>query len=552
MQPSGVADLVFNLLIVLAAGLVAGVAAKRLGISMLVGYLLVGTLLGAVGFGPMTDGQKGMEYLAQAGALLLLFSIGIEFSMEELRRLSRHFFVGGSVQMLLVAVPIVLLSGLVFKFPWPNAILIGSATALSSTVLVFKALEEWGQVATGHGRRAIGILLFQDVALVPLMLLVPMLTGDDLQPGDWEWGLLALKSVLFVAAVLVLREMIGRWVVPHLANLRSVELLVLFALIVLGGASLAAYAAGFPPALGALAAGVALNGNRLSGQFDALILPYRETFAAVFFVSLGTLMHFEVLLDGPLIPLFGLAGVLLLKTTAAALTLRLLGSNWRVAWAMGLGLSQLGELSFVLLSEGVTRDVITPLTYNRMLFIALGTLILTPQLLKTGLRWAEEEETDHSLVATILGAPALPVERALVVGLGPIGGQVASQLEIRGLDVCLIDLSPVNLHPYAQQGFRTIAGDGSDPEILHRADIDRCRLAVVTVPNDDAARHVVSTLRLLNPACTIIVRCRYQASASRIRRAGADTVISEEAEAGGAILRLLGQVLPSPGPHTGS
>jgi len=240
VQPSGVADLVFNLLIVLAAGLVAGVAAKRLGISMLVGYLLVGTLLGAVGFGPMTDGQKGMEYLAQAGALLLLFSIGIEFSMEELRRLSRHFFVGGSVQMLLVAVPIVLLSGLVFKFPWPNAILIGSATALSSTVLVFKALEEWGQVATGHGRRAIGILLFQDVALVPLMLLVPMLTGDDLQPGDWEWGLLALKSVLFVAAVLVLREMIGRWVVPHLANLRSVELLVLFALIVLGGASLAA------------------------------------------------------------------------------------------------------------------------------------------------------------------------------------------------------------------------------------------------------------------------------------------------------------------------
>jgi CPA2 family monovalent cation:H+ antiporter-2 len=544
VQPSSVAELVFNLLIVLAAGLVAGVAAKRLGISMLVGYLVVGTLLGAVGFGPMTEGQPGLEYLAQAGALLLLFSIGIEFSMEELRRLSRFFFLGGSLQMLLVAAPIVLLAAL-FGFPWTSAILIGSAVALSSTVLVFKALEEWGQTASGHGRRAIGILLFQDVALVPLMLLVPMLTGKGPQPGWQEWVLLAAKSALFIAVVLSVREIIARWLVAFLAELRSVELLLLFALIVLGGASLAAYAAGFPAAMGALAAGVALNGNRLSGQFDALILPYRETFAAVFFVSLGTLMHFGVLWDAPLITLGGLLGVLLLKTAAAAITLKVLGLTWRVAWAFGLGLSQLGELSFVLLSEGVGRDVISPLMYNRMLFIALGTLILTPQLLRTGLRWAEEEEeSEQSATARVVAAP--PVERALVVGLGPIGSQVASQLEIHGRDVCLIDLSPVNLHPYAQQGFRTIAGDGSDPEILHRADIDRCRLAVVTVPDDEAARQVVSAIRLLNPACTIVVRCRYQANAGPIRRAGANTVISEEAEAGGAIVRLLGQIAPGP------
>lgn len=543
MQPSVVAELVFNLLIVLTAGLVSGLAAKRLGISMLVGYLVVGTMLGALGFGPMTREGPGLEYLAQGGALLLLFSIGIEFSMEELRRMSRYFFVGGSVQMLLVALPIVFGSHLL-GFPWRSAILIGSAVGLSSTVLVFKALEEWGQVGTGHGRRAIGILLFQDVTLVPLMLLVPMLTGSGEQPGWQEWVWLAIESALFVAAVLALRATIGRWIVPHLADLRSVELLLLFALIVLGGASLAAYVAGFPPALGALAAGVALNGNRLSGQFDALILPYRETFAAVFFVSLGTLMHFDVLADGPLTVLSGLGGVLILKTAAAALTLRLLGATWKIAWAVGLGMSQLGELSFVLLSEGVARDVISPVVYNRTLFIALGTLILTPQLLKTGLRWAEEHETDHSQSAAVPHSNMPPVERALVVGLGPIGGQVASQLEIRGHDVCLIDLSPVNLHPYTQQGFRTIAGDGSDPEILHRADVDRCRLAVVTVPNDDAARHVVAAIRLLSPACTIIVRCRYQANASPIRRAGATTVISEEAEAGGAILRLLEQVAP--------
>jgi CPA2 family monovalent cation:H+ antiporter-2 len=544
VQPPLVAELVFNLLIVLAAGLVAGVVAKRLGISMLVGYLVVGTILGAVGFGPVAQADdKGLQYFAQAGALLLLFSIGIEFSMEELRRLSRYFFVGGSVQMLLVATPIVL-AAMAWGLEWRGAILIGSAAALSSTVLVFKALEEWGQVATGHGHRAIGILLFQDVALVPLMLLVPMLTGSGEQPGWRQWALLAVKSGLFVAAVLGLRMAIGRWLIAYLAELRSIESLLLFALIVLGGASLGAYVAGFPPALGALAAGVALNGNRLSGQFDALILPYRETFAAVFFVSLGTLMHFGVLLEGPLVALGGLMAMLALKTAAGAMTLRLLGLRWRVAWAIGLGLSQLGELSFVLLSEGLARDVISPLAYNRMLFIALGTLILTPQLLKTGLQWAEEEETDTSWSTSLLG-PATPrADRALVVGLGPIGGQVASQLEIRGLDVCLIDLSPVNLHPFAQQGFHTLAGDGNDPELLHHADIDRCRLAVVTVPTDDAAKEIVATIRLLNPACTILVRCRYQANVGSIRRVGANTVVSEEAEAGGALLRLLEQIIP--------
>lgn len=544
MQPPVVAQLVFNLLIVLSAGLVAGVASKRLGISVLVGYLVVGTLLGSVGFGPVAHDDRGLEYLAQAGALLLLFSIGIEFSMDELHRLSRYFFVGGSIQMLLVAAPIVLTAAL-WGVSWRSAVLIGSAAALSSTVLVFKALEEWGQVATPHGHRAIGILLFQDVALVPLMLLVPMLTGSGDQPGWREWALLAGKSVLFVVAVLAVHAVIGRWIVSYLAELRSVELLLLFALIMLGSLSLGAYMAGFPAALGALAAGVALNGNRLSGQFDALILPYRETFAAVFFVSLGTLMRFDVLLEGPLVTLGGLVGVLALKTTAAALTLRLLGSGWRIAWSMGLGLSQLGELSFVLLSEGVVHDVISPLTYNRMLFIALGTLILTPQLLKTGLRWAEEEE-EISLASGLLGAPPPPVDRALVIGLGPIGGQVASQLEIRGRDVCLIDLNPVNLHPYAQQGFRTLAGHGSDPELLHHADVDRCRLAVVTVPDDAAARDIVAAIRLLSPVCTIVVRCRYQANAALIRRAGANTVVSEEAEAGGAILRLLEQLAPGP------
>lgn len=541
MQPPLIAQLIFDLLIVLAAGLVAGVVAKRLGVSVLVGYLVVGVLIGPGLLGLLSGEGHELEYLARAGALLLLFSIGLEFPLGELVRLARYFFVAGSVQMVLVAVPVAVvarIAGLSFA----AAVLVGSATALSSTVLVYKALEEWGQTGSGHGRRAIGILLFQDVALVPLMLLVPLLTGVGQRAGAAEWALLAGKSALFIAAVLAVHYAIGRWGVPVLAGLRSLEPVVLLPLIVLAGAGLGAWALGLPPALGALAAGLALSGSRLTRQFDALVLPYRETFAAVFFVSLGTLMRFDVLAAAPWWTVGGLMGVLVLKTSAAAVALRLVGLRWLGAFGMGLGLAQLGELSFVLLAVGVVGEqpVIDAATYHRMLFIALGTLILTPQLLRIGLRWAREPRDEPA------GGPGKPaaVEHAVVIGAGPVGSRVASHLETLGIGVWLVDLSPINLQPFAQQGFGTVAGDATDAEILRHAGADACPLAVVTVPSDAVAADIVATVRKLNPTCRILVRCRFQSNVANIGRAGADAVVSEEVAVGGLLLRLLDNTAP--------
>ncbi len=215
----------------------------------------------------------------------MLFSIGIEFSLEELVRSNRYILIGGSVQMVLVAVPLTL-TCMAFGMTWNAAVLAGSAGALSSTILVFKALAEWGQTATPHGRRAVGILLFQDVALVPLMLLVPLLTKTGQPPSIATFAMLAGKSLIFVAGVVLLRQWIRRWGAPILAQMRSVELVVLFALSLLGGACWAAFRLGLPPAIGALAAGIMLSGNRLSKQVDTIVLPFRETFAAVFFVTL--------------------------------------------------------------------------------------------------------------------------------------------------------------------------------------------------------------------------------------------------------------------------
>jgi len=537
-----VVDLVHALLVILGAGFLAGAVAKRLGFSMLVGYLLAGAVIGHGGLGLVGEDFPWIDRLARAGALLLLLAIGIEFSPEELFRLSRYFFLGGSAQMLLVAAPVAVASMLLGS-SWQSALLIAAATALSSTVLVFRGLAEWGETASPAGRRAIGILLFQDVALVPLMLLVPLLTGGE-QSGPSAYLLLAANSILFVAAVPILRWTFRRWLVPLLGSLRSVELVILFALIVMVGFCLAAYAAGLPPALGAFAAGLVLNGNRLTKQIDALILPYRESFGAIFFVSLGMLLDVRPLLERPALVILGLLGILLVKASGAAVALRITGLSWKAAAGMGIGLAQLGELSFVLLSESLSAGLISRPDYNQMLFVAIVTVILTPQLLKLGLRWAHTPISEHEIDPSHRPPLPLPPE-AIIIGLGPIGRQAASRLEIMGVDVCLIDLSPVNLHQYAQQGFRTLSGDAREPEVLHRADAAHARLAIVCVPDDRAAGQIVKTLSEMNPSCAIVVRCRYQSNAALLRKAGARAVVSEEAEASAALLRLLESMPPA-------
>ncbi|MCA9132594.1 MAG: cation:proton antiporter [Planctomycetales bacterium] len=528
-------SLVANLLVVLTAGLLAGSLCKRLGISLLVGYLVVGGVIGQGVLNLVPRENHELEMLARGGALLLLFSVGIEFSLEELRRLSRFFLFGGTVQMLLVGVPLSCICW-AFGMNWNAAILAGSAGALSSTVLVFKALAEWGQASTGHGRRAIGILLFQDVALVPLILLVPLLTQQGDAPGGMLFVWLGVKSIAAVLAVLTLRHVIDRWIVAALADLRSVELVVLFVLCVLGGLCWAAQLLGLPPAVGALAAGMSLSGNRLSKQVDTIILPFRESFAAVFFVTLGMLLKPQMFLQEPLLLTAGLLGMLLLKGMAAAIALKLVGLSWQAALGMGLGLAQLGEFSFLLLTQGVNEGLISRRDHERMLFIALGTLILTPLLLRFGLRWTGGWQ-DEAEEGGSQGSLEHEVQRALVIGIGPIGRQVASRMEIMGVNVCLLDFSPVNLHPFAQQGFHTVSGDARDPDVLLRAGVQRCDLVVVSVPDDDMAAHIVRSLHALNPAASIVVRCRYLGNMNRARSAGAKAVISEEAEASQALLR---------------
>ncbi|MFV0442456.1 MAG: cation:proton antiporter [Planctomycetaceae bacterium] len=534
-----ITPLIQELLTILAAGLVAGVVCRRLGVSLLVGYLVVGAIIGRGGLEWLTSARHEREVLAEAGALLLLFSVGIEFSLGELLRLWRYVLLGGAVQMALVAGPLVMLLR-TWSWNWPAAALAGFSAALSSTVLVFRALHELGQASTPHGRRGLGILLFQDIALVPLLMFLPLLTGHGQAAQGADVLRLALLAGFFVVGVWGAQRVVKRWLVPLLARLRSVEIVVLSTVCTLAGLSYLANWLGLPAAVGALAAGLVLSGNRLSPQIDSILLPFRETFSAVFFVSLGTLLRPAEFLSEPFLLLAGLIGILMLKTLAAAVALWCTGLSGRAALGMGLGLSQLGEFSFLLLAQGAASGVIDAGTYNRCLFIAIATLILTPQLLRRGisrLNLAETSLPESHEPADIAG------QQAVVIGIGPIGRQVTSRLEMMGMDACLMDLSPINLQPFAQLGFRTCTGDARDPRVLERISIHTCRLAVVCVPGDDIALQIVRSLKHANRSLAIAVRCRFQASVQELEQAGASGVISEEVQASAPLVALCEQLL---------
>ena len=372
------------------------------------------------------------------------------------------------------------------------------------------------------------------------MLLIPLLTENGEPPTATAIGILIAKSALFVLAINLARRVVSKWGVVLLSELRSIELIVLFALTVLAGTCWVSHVIGLPPAIGALAAGLMLSGNRLSKQIDTLVLPFRESFAAIFFVTLGTLLQPMAFFAEPVLLTAGLIGILALKSAAATIALKLTGLGWKAAAGMGIGLAQMGEFSFLLIAEGTSHGLLNAHNYNRMLFVALGSLILTPVLLKLGVRWAGSDALDkhsqHHVTKT--NSSVTPSNGAMVIGMGLIGQNVAARLNTWGLDVTPVDLSPILLHPFAQEGMNTVVGDARQPQVLLRAGVENCELAVVCVPNDEATIEIVKLLRELNPDSSILVRCRYDSNVNRLRKAGADAVVSEEVEASDALWSL--------------
>ena len=528
-----------ELLIILTTGLIAGVLCRRWSFTPLMGYLAVGVLIGPTMLGWVGNEEKEIEHLAELGVFFLLFSIGLELSMEELRRMSRFLIIGGPIQMGLTVIPASACLA-AMGWAWPAAILVGSALAFSSTVLVFKALNELGQTNSEPGRRSIALLLFQDAALVPLLLCVPLLSGQGEATGPLQWIKLGFASVTFLAATVGLRVILADYIIPRITQHRSPDLVVLLTLVILGGVSLAAQRIGLPPAIGALAAGLVFGGNRWSEQIDSLILPFREAFSAIFFVSLGLLINLVAIVQQPVLAIGGITILIAIKVFAGWVALRVTGLSWKRSWGPALGLAHVGEFAFVLILLAATSGVISSNQRQQVLAVAGGTLLVSPLLIRFGFRKNSSDDADNaSEDPNQLERKQDDRRLAIIVGMGPVGRAVASRLETLGHEICAIDLNPLNLQAFAQFGVCTVAGDAESPEVLKAANADRAEIAIVCVPVDEVAIRATAAIRKTNADVQIVVRCRYARNAGLIKKAGANHVFSEEAHAAIELVRIV-------------
>lgn len=480
--------------------------------------------------------EEALNLFAEFGVILLLFAIALEFSLDKFLAMARYMFVGGVLQMTLCIVPLAFLCHAV-GLNWGAGIVIGCVVALSSTALVYKSMDECDQADTKNGRATLGVLLFQDIALVPMLLLVPMLfSNSGRDPAEYwggsPWIDMPVKSLIFCGIVIAGRLFIKHFLVPRLVRLKTNELVILFAIVVLLQMCTLANMLNLTPALGALAAGVMLGENRLTHQIDALVLPMRESFSALFFISLGMLMDFAHVFQHPILCFGALVLVIAFKCAASSLAMMACGMDRKSAFGFGLSISQVGELAFMLLAIAYSAKALPLNVYNTLLFVSVASLVITPNMVKFDLSKVPviaDKQEKTGLDPTIKMFLKNGHEHVIVIGLGHIGATLACQLETMGNSLALIDFNPLNLQTFAQQGIPTFAGDGADHDLLESAGIRKAKLVLVVVPDDRQSLNIVRACRDHNTSCVILARSRYSLNIGALKRAGAQLVICEEA-----------------------
>jgi len=508
----------------------------RLRLVPIAGFLLAGVVIGPNGLGLVRDLEL-VDMLAEIGVILLLFTIGLEFSLEKLSRISRAIFVGGGLQ---VATSIALVAGtlLAFGVNWQAGVYTGCLVALSSTAIVLGLLAERDETDTPAGRLSLAILIFQDLAIVVMVLLVPMLAGEGGTAG--ALFLVLGKALLLITVVLVLARRVVPWILERVAHTRRQELFLLTVVAICFGTAAASSYAGVSLALGAFLAGLVVSESRYSEQALSEILPLRTIFNAVFFVSMGMLLALRFLVENPLLVL-GAAGVVIvvkvLTTTGSVLAL---GYPIRIAAATGLALAQIGEFSFVLERAGRAAGL-SPAGLGDaggQTFIAATVLLmlLTPLQMQVAprfgtflsrmlTRWPTAvreyqatEETEHL------------EDHVVIVGYGPAGRRLVQVLQDRGIPFVVIEMNPAYVKEMHRQGVRAIYGDASRPYILGAVGVEEAKLCVVIINDPTVTPRIIHQTRYLNPTLQIIARTRYLADVEHLQQIGADIVVPEELE----------------------
>ncbi|HEX5093489.1 MAG TPA: monovalent cation:proton antiporter-2 (CPA2) family protein [Burkholderiales bacterium] len=521
-------------LVLLAGGVLAVVACRSLGLPPVIGYLAAGVALGPHALG-LVAGTASVRRLAEFGVVFLMFSIGLEFSLTKLRAMGRSVFGLGLAQVA-VSIALCVASALLVGGSWQAGIALGGALAMSSTAIVSKLLGERLELDTPHGRDAIGVLLFQDLAVVPLLILVPAL-GAPVEAIGRDIAAALLKGAIVLAIVILAGPRVMRAWFGVIARRRSTELFVLNVLLITLLLSFVTEFAGLSMALGAFLAGMLISETEFRYQVDEDIKPFRDVLLGLFFVSVGMLLDVGEVLARAWLVLLLLVLLLAVKGAVIGLLARAFGAEPGTALRTAILLAQGSEFGFVLLAQARLAGLAPEPVLQALLAAMILSMLVSPFLIsasdRIALRFAASEWMSRSLAIHRVAVSTLETERhVIILGYGRNGQRLARLLEAEGVRYVALDLDPERVREAALAGDTVVYADCSRREALVAAGVARAAAVVVTFADVAAAARVLAHVHALNASVPVIVRARDEGDIAPLTAAGASEVVPEAFESG--------------------
>ncbi len=535
--------LLVNFAVALGYALAGGLVARRVGLPTIVGYLAAGVALGPFTAGFRGD-EKAIHQLAEFGVILLMFGVGLHFSFRDLWQVRRVAIPGAVIQMVVAAAIGVLIASW-WGFSTEGALVFGIAISVASTVVLMRVLMDYGWLDTPTGKIAIGWLIVEDLLMVAVLVLLPVLATPN-ATASWTVALVAVgKAVLFVALMMFAGDRVVPALLGRVVSMRSRELFVLVALTIAVGTALASSAYfGVSLALGAFVAGIVVGESPFSQQIGADLLPFREAFAVIFFVSIGMLVDPVLVLDQWQRVLVATVLIVIGKGLISGALATVLGCPAHTSLVLAAGRGQIGEFSFIVGQTGLRLGAIDQTQYSIILAAAMLSILINPLMVRL------IEPTERALrrrprLWRLIDRPAIAMPEAshtmsdhvVIVGCGRVGRHIAEALGRLKIPRLVVEADPTRLTKLRELGIPVLYGDASSSDILEHAGLTRARALVITLPDDASALAVVATAKKQAPDLRMVARASTWEGARRLRAAGAHEIVRPELEGGVEIVR---------------
>lgn len=523
-----------NIVVILALSTLVNYLFTKIRVPTILGYLITGIIVGPSLLGIIRSPEE-IELMAEIGVVMLLFTIGIEFSLNHLLKIRKIVFLGGFLQLLLTVVVIMMVAR-GYQVDWSGALFIGFLSALSSTAVVLKILQERSELTSNYGRTVLGILIFQDLLLVPLLLITPVMGGQT--SLGWKELILLLAKAVFIIGLIYAGN---RWLMPRflraVAMTKNRELFLMSTLLICLSVALLTSALGMSLAVGAFLAGLMISESGYSHNAFGNMVPFKDTFTSFFFVSIGILLDVNFVLDNPWLVLLTALMLIFFKALLAGITAFLLGHTFRGVVMVGIALSQVGEFSFILAKLGLDYNLLSSFYYQLFIAVAVISMSLTPLLMLLS----------RPIASLLL---RLPLPRKLVDGIFPLPQielpELRDHLVFIGKDSRALNLSamaksmdlpyvsivfdPDSVRKRQLKGEMVIYGDAANEPILFKAHTDKADIVVISIGNLITSMAIIEKVRNMNPHAHIIVRTPKVEDIEVLYNIGANQVIPEEFE----------------------